>query len=114
MLGRKLQYQQTRRSDPDQFKSAEINQRSARLDAALRFRQQLAGMGTNQTVTICLACCQLHTLGGGCEGYAGDVKRAIGETIRSWANGVNQLTVFAEDMRNKNRMSQAQQIQAEQ
>jgi len=114
MLGRKLQYQRTRRSDPDQFRSAEINQRSAGLDAALRFRQQLAGIDTNQTVTICLACCQLHTLGGRCEAYAPAVKRAVGQTILSLPIRVNQLAMFAEDMRNKNRMSHAQQIQTEQ
>jgi len=114
MLGRKLQNQQTRGSDLSRFRSAEINQRSVGLEGALPFRQLLARIGTNQAVSISLASCPGNTLTGRCDAYAVALNYTLGQARLILGKRVDELTVFAEDMRNKNRVTDAQQIQTEQ
>jgi len=65
-------------------------------------------------VIISLACCQSCTLRGRCNAYAVAVKRTLCQAKLIFAKRVNELAVFAEDMRNKNRVTNAQQIQTEQ
>jgi len=114
MLRRKLQYHQTRRSSPGQRRLAEINQRPARLEDALTLRQLLADIGANRAVLIRLARCQSHTLSCRFQPWRIAFDCAVGQTPLIHRKGVNQLTVFAEDMWNKAQVTHAQQIKGEQ